>query len=104
MPEFVKSRVGSLPGTSGADGTMVWPLEAKKSRKSRRMSEVLTLGGMFMDACSGGRAHGAAATPQHADAEPSLQPNFRSLQGYSRVPGVQSWSGRPCNAVRTCSM
>ena len=30
MPELVNSRVGSLPGTSGADGTMVWPLLAKE--------------------------------------------------------------------------
>src|SRR3546814_13945669 len=41
MPELVNSRVGSLPGTSGADGTMVWPRSAKNSRKTRRMSEVV---------------------------------------------------------------
>jgi hypothetical protein len=41
MPELVNSRVGSLPGTSGAEGTMVCPFTRKKSRKSRRISEVL---------------------------------------------------------------
>ena len=41
MPELVNIRVGSLPGTNGADGTMVWPLDAKNSRKSRRISEVV---------------------------------------------------------------
>src|SRR5690606_3491472 len=41
MPELVNSRVGSLPGTSGADGTMVWPLPLKNSRKSLRMRAVV---------------------------------------------------------------
>jgi hypothetical protein len=38
MPALVKSRVGSLPGTSELEGTMVWPLDAKKSRKRLRIS------------------------------------------------------------------
>src|SRR5436190_23842410 len=38
MPELVKSSVGSLPGTSGADATMACPLPAKYSRNSVRMS------------------------------------------------------------------
>src|SRR5574340_380345 len=38
MPALVNSRVGSLPGTSGLEGTTVWPLEAKKSRKLWRMA------------------------------------------------------------------
>src|SRR5580700_5018477 len=33
MPALVNIRVGSLRGTSGDDGTTVWPLRAKKSRK-----------------------------------------------------------------------
>jgi hypothetical protein len=37
MPAVVKSRVGSL-GTSGADGTSVWPCATKKSRNARRSS------------------------------------------------------------------
>src|SRR5437762_10247560 len=37
MPAVVKSSVGSL-GTSGADGTSVWPREVKKSRNARRSS------------------------------------------------------------------
>src|SRR3546814_2985150 len=48
MPELVNSRVGSLPGTSGADGTMVWPRAEKNSRKSRRMSEVVRVLGVGM--------------------------------------------------------
>src|SRR5450631_1535007 len=38
MPLLVKSSVGSLAGTSGADGTMVCPLAAKYSRNLLRMS------------------------------------------------------------------
>src|SRR5690606_12175736 len=41
MPELVNSRVGSLPGTSGADGTIVCPLPLKNSRKSLRMRAVV---------------------------------------------------------------
>src|SRR3546814_6499319 len=48
MPELVNSRVGSLPGTSGADGTVVWPRAEKNSRKSRRMSEVVRVLGVGM--------------------------------------------------------
>ncbi len=40
MPELVNIRVGSLPGTSGADGTTVWPRSRKNSRKRARMSAV----------------------------------------------------------------
>ena len=38
MPELTNISVGSLPGTSELDGTTVWPLLAKKSRKDLRMS------------------------------------------------------------------
>jgi hypothetical protein len=41
MPALVNSRVGSLPGTSGLDGTTACPFERKNSRKSRRMSAVV---------------------------------------------------------------
>src|SRR4249919_1557491 len=37
MPALVNSNVGSLPGTSGLDGTTAWPLERKNSRKSDRI-------------------------------------------------------------------
>ncbi|MNT26286.1 hypothetical protein D3C86_784520 [compost metagenome] len=39
MPELVKSRVGSLPGTSEDDGTMVCPFDLKNCRNWRRISE-----------------------------------------------------------------
>jgi hypothetical protein len=39
MPELVKSSVGSLPGTSDEDGTMVWPLDWKNCRNFWRISE-----------------------------------------------------------------
>src|SRR5262249_9995349 len=39
MPLLVNSRVGSLPGTSEAEGTIVCPRAAKKSRNSRRIAE-----------------------------------------------------------------
>ena len=38
MPELTNISVGSLPGTKELDATMVWPLEAKKSRKVLRIS------------------------------------------------------------------
>src|SRR3546814_961624 len=38
MPELVNSKVGSLPGTSDAEGTIAWPRAAKKARKSLRIS------------------------------------------------------------------
>src|SRR5205085_10956274 len=41
MPALVNSKVASLPGTSELDGTIVWPLEAKKSRKSLRISALV---------------------------------------------------------------
>src|SRR5690606_16870964 len=85
MPELVNSRVGSLPGTSGADGTMVWPLEAKKSRKSRRMPAVLMSGGVVMLAKAGvAGATCGTAIPHDAGAESSWQPNPASLQGGTR--------------------
>src|SRR6266850_5758936 len=37
MPAVVNSMVGSV-GTSGAEGTTVWPWPAKKSRNARRSS------------------------------------------------------------------
>ncbi|MNV95834.1 hypothetical protein D3C71_1907730 [compost metagenome] len=44
MPELVNISVGSLPGTRGLDGTTVWPLETKKSRKDLRMSATEKVG------------------------------------------------------------
>src|SRR3954451_21819989 len=38
MPELTNSSVGSFAGTSGLEGTMVWPFERKYSRKLERMS------------------------------------------------------------------
>jgi hypothetical protein len=38
MPELVNIRVGSFLTTKGAEGTMWWPLDWKKSRNFRRIS------------------------------------------------------------------
>src|SRR5918993_4928863 len=38
MPEFVKRRVGSLPGTGGLEATIVCPLPSKYFRNSVRIS------------------------------------------------------------------
>jgi hypothetical protein len=38
IPEFTNSSVGSFAGTSELDGTTVWPLERKYSRKLERIS------------------------------------------------------------------
>src|SRR5690606_17971200 len=56
MPEMVNSRVGSFPGTRGAEGTMVWPLPRKNSRKSLRIWLLLSLFEVFMRLAVGGRA------------------------------------------------
>ncbi|MNC88608.1 hypothetical protein D3C83_44400 [compost metagenome] len=40
MPALTNISVGSLYGTSGAEGTTAWSLAAKKSRNARRMSLV----------------------------------------------------------------
>jgi len=64
MPELVNSRVGSLPGTRGADGTMVWPFPLKNSRKSLRIWEVLNLAGAFMRLAVGRAAMAIAFLPK----------------------------------------
>src|SRR4051794_15143093 len=38
MPALVNSSVGSSPGTTGLEGTMVWPFDAKKLRNVERIS------------------------------------------------------------------
>src|SRR5436190_10376643 len=38
MPELTNSSVGSFAGTSGLEGTMLWPFERKYSRKLERIS------------------------------------------------------------------
>src|ERR1700760_4216769 len=52
MPAFVNSSVGSSPGTTGEDATMVWPFDSKNFRKVERISAA------FIPALSGGRAGG----------------------------------------------
>src|SRR5687768_4616033 len=80
MPELVNNKVGSLPGTSGAEGTMVWPLLRKNSRKSLRIWEVLILEGLVIWlALAGGRIH-APRLPQDAGAGWSKQPNALDYQ------------------------
>src|SRR5579871_3249829 len=48
MPALVNSSVGSLPGTSEEDGTIVWPRSAKNCRKARRTCVALRYGGWFV--------------------------------------------------------
>lgn len=45
MPALVNIRVGSFLTTIGAEGTMVCPLAAKKSKKALRMSNEVIMGG-----------------------------------------------------------
>src|SRR5688500_8436308 len=52
MPALTNIKVGSLCGTSGADGTRAWPAFSKKSRKPRRMSLVDVIAD---DVCEGVR-------------------------------------------------
>ena len=41
MPALVNSSVGSLPGTSELEGTMMWFCEAKNCRNAARTSAAL---------------------------------------------------------------
>src|SRR3978361_815036 len=50
MPAFVNSSVGSSPGTTGDEATMVWPFDSKNFRKVERISAA------FIPALSGGLA------------------------------------------------
>src|SRR5262245_2578374 len=52
MPALVNSRLGSLPGTSGALGTIVCPRSRKKSRNDCRIWSPVT--GEGLSAASGG--------------------------------------------------
>src|SRR5690625_7082437 len=49
MPELVNISVGSLAGTSGAEGTTVWPRDWKNSRNLVRISAVFMQLGNTMD-------------------------------------------------------
>src|SRR4249919_2515593 len=73
MPALVNSSVGSLPGTSGLEGTMVWPRAAKKSRKSLRISALLFMA--VGSAEEGRRNDGGSAASQHAGGRRSNQSN-----------------------------
>src|ERR1700761_8191666 len=69
MPAFVNSRVGSSPGTTGDEATMVWPFDSKNFRKVERISAA------FIPALSGGHAvvsPGRAAGARRGRAEPSI--------------------------------
>src|SRR5688572_27748612 len=81
MPELVNSSVGSLPGTNEAEGTMVWPLPRKNSRKSLRILLLLSLGVVIW---LGIWRAGTSEVPryrQDADACWSRQPNPQRLTG-----------------------
>src|SRR5574344_2162053 len=69
MPLLVNIKVGSLPGTSGLDSTMVWPLAAKKSKKVLRISATVKAGWLMVGKCrkcsSGKRMGEKAESWQH---------------------------------------
>jgi len=44
MPALVNKSVGSSPGTTGLDGTTVWPFDSKNFKKVERMSEAFMAG------------------------------------------------------------
>src|ERR1700751_5527081 len=69
IPAFVKSSVGSSPGTTGDEATIVWPFDSKNFRKVERISAA------FIPALSGGcglGAAGGAGDARVARAEPSI--------------------------------
>src|SRR4051812_28881643 len=68
IPALVNSRVGSSPGTTGDDATMVWPFDSKNFRKVERISAA------FIPALSGPRQGTSAGRggARRGRAEPSI--------------------------------
>ena len=48
MPALVNKSVGSFFITTGADGTIVWPLDLKKSRNCCRISALVVILKLFI--------------------------------------------------------
>src|SRR6218665_3931751 len=79
MPELVNISVGSLPGTSGLEATMVWPLATKKSRKLLRMSATEIEGMVLVLADANRRFYrGSTQTGPKGRTGRSLPPGIRS--------------------------
>src|SRR3990167_2462687 len=86
MPALVNSKVASLPGTSGLEGTISWPLARKNSRKSRRMSLlVLVMSGTGRNRVAR-RANAAACPTMRADSRVGNRES-RSRQDYQQFDG-----------------
>src|ERR1022692_3621529 len=75
IPAFVNSSVGSSPGTTGDEATMVWPLASKNFRKVERISAA------FIPALSGGRAW---AKPWRANSAIGRATRSREADDYKR--------------------
>src|SRR5689334_21342808 len=54
IPAFVNKSVGSSPGTTGLDATIVWPLLSKNFRNVERISEAFI--GCLWSRCAPGQA------------------------------------------------
>src|SRR5690606_9069677 len=112
MPELVNSRVGSLPGTSGADGTIVWPLPLKNSRKSLRMRAVVygVVGVIWLRLADGSgrdgawraRKDGKSTRKGYQSVAPGRQERDKAGAQRPRQPGDQS-SGSQRVAARIAS-
>src|SRR5690606_41579631 len=103
MPELVNSRVGSLPGTSDAEGTTVWPRLLKNSRKSRRMSAVVGHAGACVEAGMWGVRKGGGRRGPGARAGLGLR-GCRALAlgstlGYQDAAGIRSAGPCPSGLV-----
>src|SRR4051812_37679288 len=78
MPELTNSSVGSLPGTSELEGTMLCPFERKYSRKLERISlDFMTL--ILLGKKPGRR--GRPGTPLGVDASVLQQPGANRAHG-----------------------
>src|SRR5690606_33159843 len=112
MPELVNSRVGSLAGTSGAEGTISWPLPRKNSRNSLRMRAVVYWldvvmtglggrpGGLVLPATLRHEAHGQGRQPgkaaRLANPPPAVAGAGLSRRARARVATAREPSGLPC--------
>src|SRR3954462_14537711 len=96
MPAFVNSKVGSSPGTTGLDGTTVWPFDSKNFRNVERISEAF-----IVDAAPRARRFGQDLDfGRRAARRPAAgYSSFAALDGRPPVSSKFAMPRRPCAGV-----
>src|ERR1700752_3115025 len=90
IPAFVKSSVGSSPGTTGDEATMAWPFDSKNFRKVWRISAA------FIPSLS------AALDERFVAREGARRTGARGTVDYRRrgAPGQAPGNARPAPQMR----